>query len=166
MPRFEQYPPAESLPEDAILLFADPNDLVDGNPKVKRFPASFLPQQIGQSPTVHNVTPEAFGTTTLPSGLKSGDIINLDGPASSAILGITFQGGAAGAPPEGTILFFRNEKAGTAVTVQHNVNNRVLLIEGQDVVLEGNRNAFLTFYVRRFDTPILFQIRQVGGGFY
>ena len=44
MPRFEQYPLAESLPENAILLFADPNDLENGNPKVKRFPVAYLEQ--------------------------------------------------------------------------------------------------------------------------
>ena len=74
MPRFEQYPIAESLPDNAILLFADPNDLVDGNPKVKRFPASFLPEQIGQSPTIYNVEAAPFSVTTLPAGLKSEDV--------------------------------------------------------------------------------------------
>lgn len=163
MPRFEQYPPAESLPEDAILLFADPNDLVDGNPKIKRFPASFLPQQIGQSPSVYNVEAQPFNATILPGNLQSGDVINFSGANSSgSVAFFSFQGGTP--PPEGTILIMRNERPNTAVTITHAPNEGTFCVGGTNVVLEGNRLGFISFYVRRSGSN--FSLRQIGGGFY
>jgi hypothetical protein len=169
MPRFEEYPllpDGQQVPNGAIFLFADPTDLDgDGDPRTKRIPAERLPNY-GVTPVVTDVEPNAFGATMLPDGMKTGDVVNLDGPASSAILSVLFSGGATALPPEGAVIIFRNEKAGTAVTVTHAPNDRVYLLEGQDVVLEGDRKAFISFYVRRFASPVFFELRQIGGGYY
>lgn len=162
MPRFEQYPLAESLPQDAILLFADPNDLVDGNPKVKRFPASFLPQELGVSPSVYDIQPAAFSGTNLPSPIRSGDVINFTGPNAST--SIPFFGFSGQPPQEGTIIIMRNERPNTVVTIQHSPNEGTFCVGGTNVVLEGSRLGFVSFYVRRNGSN--WSLRQIGGGFY
>lgn len=166
MPRFEQYPLAESLPSNGILLLADPNDLEGDNPRVKRFAVSDLPQPEGTNPTVTTVTVENPGNINFPALMKTGDIVSLDTPASSSINTILFVDGIAGLPPEGAILILRNEKENTAVTLQHNPAGRIYLLQGQDIVMEGNRRSFVTFYVRRFPSPKFYELMQIGGGFY
>lgn len=164
MPRFEEYPelPAgQQVPNGAIFLFADPTDLdADGDPRTKRIPAERLPGY-GVVPVVTTVVPNSFGATILPAGMKSGDVISFNGPASASVPFFGFNGTP---PPEGAIIIVRNEKPNTAVTIVHDPATGTWLLEGNNVVLEGNRNAFVSFYVRRNGNN--WSLRQIGGGYY